>query len=100
MKANHHILQSGKPWEKTYVLKGATYPFTNNLVSSNFQKPFRSEDDLPIIRFIEPGDDIEGCGFPRPVRSDDAKDLALRYTEIDFVECLETTEADRKIPYL
>ncbi len=100
MEANHHILQSAQPRKETHILEGATYPLINNLVGPHFQKFFLPEDDLPVIRLVEPGNDIKGCGLPRSVGPDEAEDLTLHYVEIDFIECLETAKTYRKIPYL
>src|SRR5687768_5025760 len=71
------VLEHGHAWEKPYVLERPRNAEPGYLVRAHPVDPRPCDADVARCRLVNAGQQIEDGRLPRPVRADQAVDLAL-----------------------
>src|SRR4029453_1488667 len=100
MGAHHDVVQDGHGPEQRQVLEGAPDAHPGNVVGLRREQVAILEGDAAGRGLVEPAQAIEEGGLARPVRADQAHDLARLDVERDVVQRDDAAEADPELAYL
>src|SRR5438067_5097022 len=95
--ADQHMLEHRHRAEQLDVLEGARDPAADDAVRRRAQQAAPVEDDLAVVRPVEPRDQVEDRRLAGAVRPDQPDDLALTDVERDAVDGNDPAEAPRQL---
>jgi hypothetical protein len=90
-------LQHAHLRERTHKLEGARDTGPAALVRRRGGDIAALEDDPPLLRPVDAGDQVEQGGFARAVRADQAQDFALGHARADTVDRPQAAERFRDL---
>src|SRR5205807_3647966 len=92
-RADLDVLQRGQPGEQPDVLEGADHACARDTMARAAAERPTVQQDPAGARRVDAGDAVQQRRLPRPVRADQADDLALRELERDAPERVDAAEA-------
>ena len=95
--ADEHVLEHGHRAEQLDVLERARDPAPDDPVRRRAQQALAVEDDLALVRLVQPRDQVEERRLAGAVRADQADDLALADVERDVVDRDDPAEPPRHV---